>query len=45
MFIINVIDGHEQNGELISHFDEILYHFLNKFYTKGWFKDTSIIIF
>ena len=45
MFVINIIDGHEPTGELIGHFDEILYEFLNKFYIKGWFKDTSIIIF
>ncbi len=45
MFLINIIDGHEPTGELIGHFDENLYYFLNKFYIKGWFKDTSIIIF
>lgn len=45
MFMMNIIDGHEPTGELIGHFDVIFYEFLNKFYKKGWFKDTSIIIF
>ena len=45
MFMINIIDGHEPTGELIGHFDVIFYEFLNKFYKKGWFNDTSIIIF
>jgi hypothetical protein len=45
MFLINIIDGHEPTGELIGHFDIIFYEFLNKFYKKGWFNETSIIIF
>ena len=45
MFMINIIDGHEPTGELIGHFDEILFHFFNKFYSKGLFKDTVIILF
>ena len=45
MFMINIDVGHEPTGELIGHFDETFYKFLNKFYKNGWFKDTTIIIF
>ena len=45
MFLFQSNDGHEPTGELIGHFDEILYNFLLKFYNKGWFKDTAIIFF
>ena len=45
MFLLNIIDGHEPTGELIGHFDIILYKFLNKLYSKGWLKDTTIILF
>ena len=45
LFIINTIDGHEPTGELIGHFDEPLYNFFNKFHTKSYFNETSIIIF
>ena len=45
MFIINIVDGHEPTGELIGYFDEALYNFFKNFYSKGYFKDTAIILF
>lgn len=45
MFLYQGIEGHEPTGELIGHYDEIYFKFLNKFYKKGLFKDTVIIIF
>ena len=45
MFLMNIDEGHEPTGELIGHFDIIFYNFLNKFYSNGYFKNTSIIIF
>ena len=45
MFLFETLDGHEPTGELIGYFDETLFHFLNKFYSKGYFKDTAILLF
>lgn len=45
LFLFQSLDGHEPTGELIGYFDKILYNFLNKFYNKGFFRDTAIIIF
>ena len=45
MFLFQSLDGHEPTGELIGYFDEIFFNFLKKFYSKGYFKDTAIIIF
>ena len=45
MFLFETLDGHEPTGELIGYFDETLFHFLNKFYSKGYFKDTVILLF
>ena len=45
MFLFETLDGHEPTGELIGYFDETLFQFLNKFYSKGYFKDTAILLF
>ena len=45
MFLFETVDGHEPTGQLIGYFDEVLFNFLNKFYSKGYFKDTAIILF
>ena len=45
LFLFQTLDGHEPTGELIGHFDKILYDFLNKFYNKGYLKDTVLLIF
>ena len=45
MFQINIVDGHEPTGELIGHFDKILFKFFKKFYSKGYFNDTVVILF
>ena len=45
MFFYKCLDGHEPTGELIGYLDTRLYNFLNKFYIKGYFKDTALILF
>ena len=45
LFLFQSLDGHEPTGELIGHLDSIFYNFLNRFYSKGWLKDTVVIIF
>ena len=45
LFLYQTLDGHEPTGELIGYFDKTLYTFLNKFYNKGYFKDTAILLF
>ena len=45
LFLFQTLDGHEPTGELIGYFDETLYNFLNKFYNKGYFKDSFILLF
>ena len=45
LFLFQTLDGHEPTGELLGYFDSTLFQFLNKFYSKGYFKDTAIIIF
>ena len=45
MFLFETLEGHEPTGQLIGYFDDILLNFLNKFYSKGYFNDTAIIIF
>ena len=45
LFLFQTIDGHEPTGELIGHFDKILYKFLHKFYNKGYFKNTVLLFF
>ena len=45
MFLYQTDEGHEPTGELIGHYDDIYYNFLNKFYSNGLLKDTVIIIF
>ena len=45
MFLYQSIEGHEPTGELIGHYDELYYQFLNDFYSKGLLKDTVIILF
>ena len=45
LFLFQTEEGHEPTGELIGHFDEILFDFLNNFYKKGYFKDTVLLIF
>ena len=45
LFLYQNIEGHEPTGELIGHFDDIFYHFLKKFYSNGWLKNTTILIF
>ena len=45
MFLYQSTEGHEPTGELIGHYDDIYFHFLNKFYKNGLFKDTAIILF
>ena len=45
MFIFQTLEGHEPTGQLIGYFDDVLFEFLNKFYNKGYFNNTAIIIF
>ena len=45
MFLFQTLVGHEPTGELIGYFDDNFYHFLNNFYTNGYFKDTAILLF
>ena len=45
MFLYQTDEGHEPTGQLIGHYDEIYFNFLNKFYSNGKFKDTVTIIF
>jgi len=45
MFLYQSIEGHEPTGELIGHYDDIYFNFLNKFYSNALFKDTVILIF
>ena len=45
LFLYQTLDGHEPTGELIGYFDKTLYNFLYKFYNKGYFKDTAILLF
>ena len=45
MFLYQSTEGHEPTGELIGHYDDIYFQFLNKFYKNGLFKDTAIILF
>ena len=45
MFLFQSIEGHEPTGELIGHYDEIYYNFLNNFYSNALLKDTIILIF
>ena len=45
LFLFQSMDGHEITGEVIGHFDNIFYNFLNRFYSYGWLKDTVVIIF
>lgn len=45
LFLYQTLDGHEPTGQLIGYFDEILYNFINEFYSKGWLNDTIIILF
>jgi hypothetical protein len=45
MFLYQSIEGHEPTGELIGHYDDIYYNFLNKFYSNAMLKDTIILIF
>lgn len=45
MFLFQSFEGHEPTGEVIGYIDDYFYNFLNKFYSKGWFKGTAIIIF
>ena len=45
LFLFQTLDGHEPTGELIGYFDEILFIFLNKFYSLGYLKDTVILLF
>jgi hypothetical protein len=45
MFLYQTLDSHEPTGEVIGYFDNSFYHFLNKFYKNGYFKDTAIILF
>ena len=45
LFLLQSLEGHEPTGELIGHFDDIFYNFLNKFDSNNWFKDTAILIF
>ena len=45
LFLLQSMDGHEITGEVIGHFDNIFYNFLNRFYSNGWLKDTVVIIF
>ena len=45
LFLFQTLDGHEPTGQLLGYFDSILFEFLNEFYSKGYFKDTAIIIF
>jgi hypothetical protein len=45
VFLFQTLDGHEPTGEVLGYFDNTLYEFLNDFYSKGYFKDTAIILF
>lgn len=45
LFLFQSLDGHEPTGELVGYFDEILFEFLNKFYSLGYLKDTAILLF
>ena len=45
LFLFQSIEGHEPTGQLIGYYDEIVYNFFNKFYNKGYFNDTAIILF
>ena len=45
LFLYQALEGHEPTGQLIGHYDEAYYNFLNKFYSGSLFKDTVIIIF
>ena len=45
LFLFQSLDAHEPTGEVIGHLDEIVYNFLNKFYSNGWLKDTAILFF
>ena len=45
LFLYQTLDGHEPTGELIGYFDITLSTFFNKFYNKGYFKDTAVLLF
>ena len=45
LFLFQSLEGHEPTGQLIGYFDEILFNFLNKFYSLGYFNDTVILLF
>ena len=45
LFLFQTLDGHEPTGEVLGYFDNTLFEFLNDYYSKGYFKDTTIIIF
>lgn len=45
MFLFQSLEGHEPTGEVLGYIDDYFYNFLKKFYLKGYFEDTTIIIF
>lgn len=45
LFLFQSLDAHEPTGEVIGHLDDIFFHFIQKFYSKGWFNNTALIIF
>ena len=45
LFVFDSGDGHEPTGQIVGYIDEFLYGYLKRFYSKGWLKDTAIILF
>ena len=45
IFLLQSLEGHEPSNQVIGHLDDSLFNFLNKLYSIGLFKDTSIILF
>ena len=45
MFLFETLEGYEPIGELIGYFDEILFNFLNKFYSNVFFRYCNYNIF
>ena len=45
LFLFQSLDAHEPTGEVIGHLDDVFLRFFQKLYSKGWLKNSAIIIF
>jgi hypothetical protein len=45
LFVFDSGDGHEPTGQIVGYIDQFLYDSLKRFYSNGWLKDTTIILF